>query len=127
MKNGFRKMFIVYAALGFAGVAHAQSSQVIISKPASGDSYPIGSTIKIKWDGGDPSAKINLMMVDVASWTGSRFAYAIPNIGTPPYMWKLPTSYQCGRQYQIAVESMQNISLAYSGKFTIQCPQPFNP
>jgi len=79
---------------------------------------PAGQPITVTWTGGDPSWNVNLVGIDVATFTVVDGFGVAPNTGS-----RVVTigSERCGRQYQFYVENSPRTTWTYGPQFTVVC------
>lgn len=103
-------------------IAACPSPPLNITSPALGDTVCAGTSQTITWSGGTPGWNASLRVVYVPTWTNAGvIASSIPTNGSQ--LWNIPLSFAPG-SYQIYIQDdLSNVSLAYSGTFTIAaCP-----
>lgn len=120
----FRTSLLFAAAICLlASAPTSGQSGLTLTSQTGGAVVPAGQPITVTWTGGDPSASINVVLVDVEAWAVYRGFGLGPNTGSR--VVTIAASYgpsgTCGRTFLFYLEDFLRTTWTYGDVFTVVC------
>ena len=111
----------------------SQPSSIVITSPAGGEQWPVGSTHAITWIAPSSTASVNIGAISTAPCTGSFCNVSLfmhlpivvasnaPNTGS--YAWSIDSGFSAG-SYQLTISDATSSGLSATSNFTLVAPSP---
>ncbi|MBI4905363.1 MAG: hypothetical protein HY820_17140 [Acidobacteria bacterium] len=101
-----------------------QAQGFTLITPAAGSQVPAGQPVTVTWTGGNPSANVAVILIDVAANAFAQGFGVVPNSGSQVVTVPVSTGPygSCGRTFRFYVEDSPRTTWTYGPVFTFVCP-----